>query len=119
MSRSRKSVTRTILANVGPERPVGLTGCTREGPHMRYVGVDLAWGTRRPTGLAVLDTQGRLLHLSTMRTDEEILGALAPYVDGDCLVALDAPLIVTNPTGNRPCEAELNRDFARFHAGAH
>ena len=68
---------------------------------MRYVGVDLAWGTRRPTGLAVLDTQGRLLHLSTMRTDEEILGALAPYVDGDCLVALDAPLIVTNPTGNR------------------
>ncbi len=86
---------------------------------MRYVGVDLAWGTRRPTGLAVLDADGTLVHLSTVRTDEEILDALAPYVEGDCLVALDAPLIVTNPTGNRPCEAELNRDFARFHAGAH
>ena len=86
---------------------------------MRYVGVDLAWGTRRPTGLAVLDADGQLLHLSSVRTDEEILDALAPHVEGDCLVALDAPLIVTNATGNRPCEAELNRDFARFHAGAH
>ena len=86
---------------------------------MRYVGVDLAWGTRRPTGLAVLEADGTLVHLSTVRTDEEILEALAPYVEGDCLVALDAPLIVTNATGNRPCEAELNRDFARFHAGAH
>ena len=27
--------------------------------------------------------------------------------------------MVTNPTGNRPAEAALNRDFARFHAGAH
>ena len=24
-----------------------------------------------------------------------------------------------NATGNRPCEAALNRDFARFDAGAH
>ena len=54
-----------------------------------------------------------------MRTDEEILAALAPYTEGDCLVAIDAPLIVTNPTGNRPAEAALNHDFARFDAGAH
>jgi hypothetical protein len=26
---------------------------------------------------------------------------------------------VTNPTGNRPCEAALNKDFAKFQAGAH
>ena len=38
---------------------------------------------------------------------------------GDCLVAIDAPLVVRNATGNRPCEAALNRDFARFDAGAH
>ena len=42
-----------------------------------------------------------------------------PYVEGDCLVAIDAPLIVTNATGNRPAEAALNKDFARFDAGAH
>ena len=86
---------------------------------MIHIGVDLAWGVKRPTGLAVLDDAGRLLHVSAARTDEEILAALAPYVEGDCLVAVDAPLIVTNPTGNRPAEAELNRDFAKFDAGAH
>lgn len=86
---------------------------------MHFVGVDLAWGEKRPTGLAVLDANGRLLHLSAQTTDETIEAALAPYVEGDCLVAVDAPLVVTNPSGNRPCEAELNRDFARFDAGAH
>lgn len=86
---------------------------------MHFVGVDLAWGDRQPTGLAVLDGEGRLVHVSAVRTDDEIVERLAPYVEGDCLVAVDAPLIVTNPTGNRPAEALLNADFARFDAGAH
>ncbi|GAA2141715.1 bifunctional ribonuclease/(p)ppGpp synthase [Nocardioides koreensis] len=86
---------------------------------MHFVGVDLAWGQRKPTGLAVLDDGGQLVHVSAAGTDEEIVAALAPYVEGDCLVAIDAPLIVPNATGNRPAEAELNRDFARFDAGAH
>ncbi|MFT4085003.1 MAG: DUF429 domain-containing protein [Nocardioides sp.] len=86
---------------------------------MHFVGVDLAWGERKPSGLAVIDEEGRLLHVSAVRTDDEIVTALAPYVEGECLVAIDAPLIVTNPTGNRPAEARLNRDFARFDAGAY
>ncbi|MGI9156294.1 MAG: DUF429 domain-containing protein, partial [Marmoricola sp.] len=86
---------------------------------MYFIGIDLAWGVRRPTGLAVLDEDGRLMHLSTCRTDAEITAVLAPYVAGDCVVGIDAPLVVTNPTGNRPCEQELNQDFARFDSGAH
>jgi predicted RNase H-like nuclease len=86
---------------------------------MYFVGVDLAWGDRRPTGLAVLDGEGYLLHVSAANTDDEIVAALAPYVEEDCLVAVDAPLIVKNAVGNRPAEALLNRDFARFDAGAH
>ena len=86
---------------------------------MHFVGVDLAWGDRKPTGLAVLDDDGRLLRVTVADTDEAISTALAPYVDGPCLVAIDAPLVVTNASGNRPCEAALNRDFARFDAGAH
>jgi predicted RNase H-like nuclease/ppGpp synthetase/RelA/SpoT-type nucleotidyltranferase len=84
-----------------------------------HIGVDLAWGLRQPTGLAVLDDDGRLVHLSAVRTDDEIRTALAPYVDGACLVAFDAPLVVHNATGNRPAETLLNKDFARFDAGAH
>lgn len=86
---------------------------------MYFVGVDLAWGENRPTGLAVLDRDGRLVHVSAQRTDAEIEAALAGYLQDGCLVAIDAPLIVTNPTGNRPGEAALNRDFARFDAGVH
>jgi predicted RNase H-like nuclease len=86
---------------------------------MHFVGVDLAWGDRRPTGLAVLDDQGNLLHVSAAGSDDAIVEALEPYVTDDCLVAIDAPLIVTNAEGNRPAEAALNKDFARFDAGAH
>jgi len=39
-------------------------------------------------------------------------------VEGDYLVAIDPP-IVKNHMGNRPVEAALTRDLARFQAGAH
>ncbi len=86
---------------------------------VHYIGIDLAWGERQRTGLAVLDAEGRLVHVSSVRTDEEIREALAAYVDGPCRVGIDAPLIVTNPTGSRVAEEELNRDFRGFEAGAH
>jgi predicted RNase H-like nuclease/ppGpp synthetase/RelA/SpoT-type nucleotidyltranferase len=86
---------------------------------MHFVGVDLAWGEVKPTGVAALDDAGRLVHLSAQTDDESVAAALRPFVAGDCLVAVDAPLVVDNETGNRPGEAALNRDFARFDAGAH
>ena len=49
-----------------------------------YLGIDLAWADKQRTGLAVLDDEARLLHLSTVRTDEEIEAALAPYLGPDC-----------------------------------
>jgi predicted RNase H-like nuclease/ppGpp synthetase/RelA/SpoT-type nucleotidyltranferase len=86
---------------------------------VHFVGLDLAWGERKPTGVAVLDDSGRLLYLGVAQDDASIKAAVAPYVQGDCLVAFDAPLVVNNPTGQRPSEAALNRDFAKFEAGAH
>jgi predicted RNase H-like nuclease len=86
---------------------------------MRFVGVDLAWGTRGRTGLAALDDDGTLLDLAELRTESDIVAWLRPHTDGPCLVAMDAPLIVTNPTGRRRCEAELGAVFARHQAGAH
>jgi predicted RNase H-like nuclease/ppGpp synthetase/RelA/SpoT-type nucleotidyltranferase len=86
---------------------------------VHYVGIDLAWGERQPTGVAVLDADARLLAVAAVRTDEEIAAALAPYVAEECLVAIDAPLVVTNPTGSRVAEQALSKDFRRFEAGAH
>ena len=86
---------------------------------MQHIGIDLAWGLKQPTGLAVLDDAGRLVHVSAVRTDEQIETALAPVTAGPCIVAIDAPLVVTNATGNRAAERALTADFARFQAGAH
>ncbi len=85
---------------------------------MNFVGLDLAWGEKNQTGVAVIDTDGRLLHVGAATDDDSIAAAVAPYTDSECLVAIDAPLIVKNPTGFRPAEAQFNRDFQRFEAGA-
>jgi predicted RNase H-like nuclease len=85
---------------------------------MHFVGLDLAWGEKSQSGVAVIDAGGRLLHVGAAQDDASIEAAIAPYVSGDCLVAIDAPLIVPNQTGYRPCEAALSRDFGRFDAGA-
>lgn len=86
---------------------------------MHFVGLDLAWGEKNNTGVAVVDADGRLLHVGAAHDDPSIEAAIEPYISDDCLVAIDAPLVVTNPNGSRPCEAALNRDFHRFEAGAH
>jgi predicted RNase H-like nuclease len=86
---------------------------------MYFGGVDLAWGLRNPTGVAVVDSDGCLVSAGAVRDDDEILAALRPYVRGECVVGFDAPLVVNNPSGQRPAETALNRDFRRFEAGAH
>lgn len=86
---------------------------------MHYIGLDLAWGEKKPTGVAVVDADGALLHLSAQTDDTSIMDAISPYSRGPCLVAIDAPLVVENATGSRPAEKRLNADFARFEAGAH
>src|ERR1700735_2919862 len=86
---------------------------------MYFAGVDLAWAGRNPTGIAVLDVDGHLVHIGAVGDDAAVLAALRPYVQGECLVGFDAPLVVINPTGQRPAETALNRDFRKFEAGAH
>jgi predicted RNase H-like nuclease len=83
-----------------------------------FVGLDLAWGERKPTGSPSSTTRAGWCTSAPRRTTPASEAAITPYVQGDCLVAFDA-LVVNNPTGQRPSEAALNRDFAKFEAGAH
>jgi hypothetical protein len=50
---------------------------------------------------------------------DDIVEWLLPYTAGDCLVATDAPLVVRNTTGRRPCEQLVSRCFGRYEASAH
>ena len=86
---------------------------------MKFVGLDLAWGELAWTGTAVADESGQLLRVGRQRTDEDIVTALRSHLGGPVLVAIDAPLVVTNRTGRRPCETLVSTLFGRYDAGAH
>lgn len=101
---------------------------------MRYIGLDLAWGTKNTTAAVALrgvDAGGdpargaELLACEDALTDDDSIIAFVRAWGGDAqsgegvLVGIDAPLLVPNQTGRRPCEAVLSRCMARVQAGPH
>lgn len=91
---------------------------------MRFVGVDLAWSPRHPTGVAVAAADGRGARLEAWASDLRGHETVAAYVDatvgvGSALLAIDAPLVVPNATSLRPCDRRVNALFRRYHAGVH
>ncbi len=87
---------------------------------MRYIGVDLAWSStgRGNTGACVVEN-GRVTDSALLTTDADIVSWLGPRCGTACLVAIDAPLIVTNGRGSRQCEQNINSCFQRYEAGCH
>ncbi len=86
----------------------------------RALGLDLAWSDGAPTGACVLDQHGILLDEAALGDDDEIVAWVRHWAGtGRAVVAVDAPLLVPNRTGRRPCEAALSADYGPRHAGAH
>ena len=87
-----------------------------------FLGIDLGW-YGKPTGLASLVFDGDQLQLKSLARLEatpDILDWVRQEAEnGDSIAAIDAPTVITNEFGIRPCERELNADFRRFHAGCH
>ncbi|MEJ5944884.1 DUF429 domain-containing protein [Pseudokineococcus basanitobsidens] len=81
------------------------------------IGIDLAWSSGT-TGLAAVDSRGALVSLSSVKTDEEIDSWLEEQ-ERPLVVAVDAPLVVPNETGQRRAEKEISRTFGAFGASAH
>jgi predicted RNase H-like nuclease len=89
-----------------------------------FLGIDLAWhGNGRNTGLAALRSTG-----STVTSDAVGIGAgnLKAIVDfvlshesHTTVVAIDAPLVIRNVNGQRPCETLISKRFGYAHASAH
>jgi predicted RNase H-like nuclease len=83
-----------------------------------HLGIDLAWSTRRRTGLAAVSDDGVLLDSATEVGDEALDAWVRRFPDVR-VVAIDAPLVVPNPTGSRPCEKAIGVAFGRHDAGAY
>lgn len=88
-----------------------------------YIGIDLAWSPRNPTGGAALmgNSNGATLRETALLGDDASILAFVQRhaADGPAIIGVDAPLWVPNERGRRLGEAELGRVFARYQAGAH
>lgn len=88
-------------------------------PRAVHVGIDLAWKSVNPTGMAVVDADGALFASGTVRSDDELHDWLAEHAPEPAVVAIDAPLVVTNDDGHRMAERLLGRAYARYGASAY
>ncbi len=97
---------------------------------MLFLGLDLAWGDKNTSGGLVLfyspdgNNHGTILDVTEALGDDDEIVAWVRRWDAEAgaeglVLGVDAPLLVPNLTGKRPCEAEIGRRFARFQAGAH
>jgi predicted RNase H-like nuclease len=86
----------------------------------RFLGLDLAWSDRNPSGAAALDGSGRLLDVrADLRADDAILEWIRAHLGSCGVIGIDMPTIVRNPTGIRPCERKLGAVFRGAHAAPH
>jgi len=90
---------------------------------VKLIGVDLAWKPdKHPTAVATWQPSSSGGHAElAMAIEGEI--ALREWIDqrctANCMLAVDAPLIIRNTSGQRRAEAELNAEFRKHGAGAH
>lgn len=85
-----------------------------------FIGIDLAWSRRNPSGGAVIRDGALLVSTGDLGSDEEIVDFIRQWLpDGAAaVIGVDAPLRVPNQTGSRDCDRELSTDWRRFEAGA-
>ncbi len=89
-----------------------------------YLGVDLAWGlgtaTRAPneTGLVAMDAGGRVTDAGWARGVDAVTDWIAAHLGERSLIAVDASLVVTNPTGIREAERQVGQRYGRWKVAA-
>ena len=93
---------------------------TRKPRVPRYLGLDLAWAPRNSSGGAVMepteDGGVRLVSTSSLRAHEDILSWIARNRGrAGCVLAVNAPIIVENTVGRRPCDRMVDEYFAAQH----
>lgn len=86
----------------------------------RYLGLDLAWAPRNSSGGAVLvprENGVELVAASSLRAHEDILAWIARSRArrAPTVLAVNAPIIVENTGGRRPCDELIARHFAEHH----
>ena len=109
-----------------PARSAGARGVGggHDGGVTAYLGVDLAWGLgseRKPaneTGLVAMDADGAVTDAGWARGVDAVTGWIAAHLGPRTLIAVDASLVVTNPTGIREAERQVGQRYGRWRVAA-
>jgi predicted RNase H-like nuclease len=88
---------------------------------MLFIGIDLAWSRRNPSGIAIIEAQkdsADFVHgTATLMENEEIIDYIKTHAgDSPAFIAIDASLVVNNTSGERKAETEMKKMFASYHA---
>ncbi|WP_176505461.1 DUF429 domain-containing protein [Curtobacterium sp. 314Chir4.1] len=89
-----------------------------------YIGVDLAWGLgtdRKPaneTGLVAMRADGTITDAGWARGVDAVTAWIAEHLGPRSLIAVDASLVVTNPTGIREAERQVGQRYGRWKVAA-
>ena len=88
-------------------------------PIAHFFGIDLAWSGKNLSGGCALNGAGNIVDERMLGSDDEIAGWISQRLEGPAVVAIDAPLLVPNETGRRPCESAVAREYGSRKAGPH
>jgi predicted RNase H-like nuclease len=83
-----------------------------------FIGVDAAWGDANETGLVALESSGHIRDAGWTTGVASAAAWICDHAQPDMLVFIDAPLIVTNPTGQRLCETHVGQRYWRWSVSA-
>jgi predicted RNase H-like nuclease len=97
---------------------------TRVSRNQSFIGIDLAWKIDgNHSAIAVLGGNRRQARLEAISTGITSMAGIVEFVarhaQTNCVVAIDASLVVRNQTGQRPCETLIAKTFGRHHASCH
>jgi predicted RNase H-like nuclease len=89
-----------------------------------FIGLDMAWRIDgNHSGIALMEGDDEHVRLEKISSDVTsmagVVSFIATHSSADAVVAIDAPLVVKNATGQRDCERLITAHFGRNHAGCH
>ena len=89
-----------------------------------FIGLDMAWQVDgNHSGIAVMEGDAHEVCLAAISREVTSMAAVVDFIaahsPSDAVVAIDAPLVVKNTTGQRDCERLISTRFGKYDASCH
>lgn len=91
---------------------------------MLVLGVDLAWGDgsggrlANESGVIAVENDGTVIDAGWTVGLDDTIAWIESHVRDDVLLFVDAPLVITNATGQRLCETQTGQRYGRWKVSA-